>query len=513
MPEKTIKVRVDSGNSKQEINELNNSMKNLGAQADKAGGRLGGMSRNAGQAGIQIQQFVGQVQGGQSAMLALSQQAADLGIVLGAPLVGAVVGLSASFAGLLIPSLLEADDALEKYTEAQKEAQKELNSFIESTDQASKNEAILAATSRLNNEYDELQKKIEAARAEQEAITQQIGTASETAVGRLTARFESLNTSIEENEKRQAILSQRIEETFLQGLPEASDKIGEANTRLNAFVNALTVKTETLGLTQRELALYTAQQLGATQADIQAINQKYDLIDAYNLQIDAEKKLLAEKKLAQTFAESVIGRGQSESERFANELVKLDELRAQGLISQQTYDEAIVASVTARADQIEAQNQRTQQLENNYKNILINTAVAALNLTKNNNKKMTKEQKKQAKQSVYINTAAAIARAYGENNFYVASAMAVFLAAMQLRQINAIETASGGGGGDAGAPQIAAQPAQQQQQSSTFEILGLDTLIGELRESNGVLSTDAVANMFESFRQAGQNGANTSLGG
>ena len=45
---------------------------------------MAGMGRGAGQAGIQIQQFVGQVQGGQSAMLALSQQGADLGIVLGA---------------------------------------------------------------------------------------------------------------------------------------------------------------------------------------------------------------------------------------------------------------------------------------------------------------------------------------------------------------------------------------------------------------------------------------------
>ena len=34
---------------------------------------MAGMGRGAGQAGIQFQQFIGQVQGGQSAMLALSQ--------------------------------------------------------------------------------------------------------------------------------------------------------------------------------------------------------------------------------------------------------------------------------------------------------------------------------------------------------------------------------------------------------------------------------------------------------
>ena len=46
---------------------------------------VSGIGRSAGMAGIQLQQFVGQVQGGQSAMLALSQQSADLGFVHGAP--------------------------------------------------------------------------------------------------------------------------------------------------------------------------------------------------------------------------------------------------------------------------------------------------------------------------------------------------------------------------------------------------------------------------------------------
>ena len=98
-------------------------------QADKAAGMLdvrmtktaksvkaanqsmGNLSRKAGQAGIQIQQLVGQVQAGTSPFVALSQQGADLGIVLGAPLVGAIVGIGAVIAGNLIPSLFESTDA------------------------------------------------------------------------------------------------------------------------------------------------------------------------------------------------------------------------------------------------------------------------------------------------------------------------------------------------------------------------------------------------------------------
>lgn len=86
------------------------------AKSVKSG--LSGVGRGAGQAGIQLQQFIGQVQGGQSAMLALSQQSADLGFVLGAPLLGAVVGISASIAGILLPSLLNSKTGAKKLEEA-----------------------------------------------------------------------------------------------------------------------------------------------------------------------------------------------------------------------------------------------------------------------------------------------------------------------------------------------------------------------------------------------------------
>ncbi|WP_441258078.1 hypothetical protein ACS18Q_17210 [Vibrio sp. Vf1514] len=79
---------------------------------------LAGMGRGAGQAGIQFQQLIGQIQGGQDVMLALSQQSADLGFVLGAPLLGAVVGIGASLAGMLLPNLFESKDAMKLLEDA-----------------------------------------------------------------------------------------------------------------------------------------------------------------------------------------------------------------------------------------------------------------------------------------------------------------------------------------------------------------------------------------------------------
>lgn len=104
------------------IDKTANSFKKLDTQVTKTSsavnGAISGMGRSAGMAGIQIQQFVGQIQGGQNAMVALSQQSADLGFVLGAPLVGAVVGISASLVGILLPSLFDSEDGLKELEKA-----------------------------------------------------------------------------------------------------------------------------------------------------------------------------------------------------------------------------------------------------------------------------------------------------------------------------------------------------------------------------------------------------------
>ncbi|MBY7923711.1 hypothetical protein KW453_15735 [Vibrio fluvialis] len=104
------------------LDSTKGKMSGLDAQVSKTSkavnSGLTSVGRSAGQAGIQIQQFIGQIQGGQSAMLALSQQSADLGFVLGAPLLGAVVGIGASLAGMLLPNLFESEDAMKLLEDA-----------------------------------------------------------------------------------------------------------------------------------------------------------------------------------------------------------------------------------------------------------------------------------------------------------------------------------------------------------------------------------------------------------
>ncbi|EHV5556844.1 hypothetical protein K0W35_003524 [Vibrio parahaemolyticus] len=116
---KLQKMSVQLESTKKRTIELSKA-----AAAVKSG--LSGMSGNAGQAGIQLQQFIGQIQGGQDAMLAFSQQAADIGFVLGVPLLGAVVSIAASIAGILLPNLLSSTDALEEVEKATKRVEASL---------------------------------------------------------------------------------------------------------------------------------------------------------------------------------------------------------------------------------------------------------------------------------------------------------------------------------------------------------------------------------------------------
>ncbi len=104
-----------------EVEKGYNRFEKMGKAAEgaevKTNKALGTIGKSAGQAGIQVQQFVGQVQMGTSPLVAFSQQAADLGIVLGLPLLGAITGIAASIGTVLLPSLFDAEDATDKLKE------------------------------------------------------------------------------------------------------------------------------------------------------------------------------------------------------------------------------------------------------------------------------------------------------------------------------------------------------------------------------------------------------------
>ncbi len=86
-------------------------------QASKSSGSVGNFGRTAGMAGIQIEQMAGQMALGVNPMRALGVQAADLGFILGVPLLGAVIGIGAAIGSVLMPQTSRAKTSIEELQE------------------------------------------------------------------------------------------------------------------------------------------------------------------------------------------------------------------------------------------------------------------------------------------------------------------------------------------------------------------------------------------------------------
>lgn len=118
------KITAVAGKIERQFKGIESSSKEAGTamgttknSAKQAANSYNSLGSKAGRAGIQIQQLTGQVQGGVNPMIALSQQAADLGIVLGAPLLGVIASMGAALAITLLPNAFNAKTALEQLEE------------------------------------------------------------------------------------------------------------------------------------------------------------------------------------------------------------------------------------------------------------------------------------------------------------------------------------------------------------------------------------------------------------
>ena len=272
-----ITIRLTAKNdAKPVLHDFNNQLKqtqktakDTGVAAQVMGSKFTGMGRNAGMAGIQVQQLVGQIQGGTNPMLALSQQAADFGFVLGAPLVGAVAGLAASLAMVLLPSLFDTAGGIEKV----RGLMEELNDDI--TDLTA---AQLAERTRLIDE------DIANARRLVEELEKS-----------KTDEIAGFQFTVPENEL-QTIQAQI--DTYLQKIDqlEASKKslngtTGDEISELQKLINATQTQAETLGMTNTQLLIYRARQMGASEADIERLQTLGMTIEAYEAQLEKEKEI------------------------------------------------------------------------------------------------------------------------------------------------------------------------------------------------------------------------------
>lgn len=232
------------------------------------GDQMGSLGRKAGQAGIQIQQFAGQVQMGTSVTTALSQQAADLGFVLGFPLLGAVTGLAAGLAGPLLMSLTDIGGAVD-------ELEEELDDLV------SKYNELSGA----QKAYAELE--IKGRIKETEAAMVDLG---EEAKG-LKSRLNLILTSDARNETEEELAKVNAQlELGKQKIKEYKDQLDGSSESTADLIKQLRIERDELGKTARQVAILKAEREGATTAQIKEINLLYDQIEAQQKIDDQNKK-------------------------------------------------------------------------------------------------------------------------------------------------------------------------------------------------------------------------------
>lgn len=289
--------------------DTDTSVGKTNAAMKKSGSSFQSIGKSAGAAGIQIQQLVGQIQGGQNVFNALSAQAADLGIVLGAPLVGAVAGLGAAFAGILLPSLFDTEDKTQDLIDKLRElAEVQVLSAEEAKllaqEEGKKSEELYESIKATEKQIAADKKAL---KSEQDRLTL-IGQ-TQWARSRIGKTIRELNESIVEEEAKLKDLNNQYEKSekaldlynsMVDGSIEQTNKQAE---EINALVSAFEAQADAIGKTDRELAIKAATEKGATEAQLEAINTAFGAIEAEEAR--AEAVVEARKKAAQAIKDEM----------------------------------------------------------------------------------------------------------------------------------------------------------------------------------------------------------------
>ena len=280
-----VRLTAEAGDLRSELRDVEQRLSSLNRAAAKAAKGtqqlqasskgvsrgIGGIGRSAGQASIQMQQLVGQIQGGVNPSVALSQQAADLGFVLGVPLLGAVTAIAAGLAGPFIDALMGG-----------KQAMQELNEEIDGVFGSLKNATPAVKQFRLLTLKNEAAEAATALRESQQALDDESKSifTSQEQITQLTARRD-------------------LEQAKLKVIIEQIAKLtGVRNEEQSAVDNTIKKLEEQLALTGASsiaILKYRLANMGATASEIQRAVALQKSIDAIEEKSAADKKAAAEK--------------------------------------------------------------------------------------------------------------------------------------------------------------------------------------------------------------------------
>lgn len=259
-----LAIEVDSSQAvaaAKNLDGLSVSAGKADTQAKAAGNGMAGFGKKAGAAGIQIQQFVGQVQGGVSATTALSMQAADLGIVLGFPLLGAVAGITSALAGPFISALFDSSAEAEKLSDKLDEVRNSLLS-VQIAEFAVLIDTQQAKLKDLNAQWDEYERLGVTNTKTANDLANSIDTETEV-LDELLSRRDKLK-----NDNYESIFEKEIE--LVKERQKAEEELARAQGQYNSLITGLVASR----FSEEEMA---AQSLATTMQQVQALRDQ-DLI-------------------------------------------------------------------------------------------------------------------------------------------------------------------------------------------------------------------------------------------
>jgi hypothetical protein len=370
------------------------------AASNAAAKNTGQLGRKAGMAGIQLEQFVGSVQGGQDAMRAFSFQATDMGIVLGAPLIGAAIGLGAALVSVLIPALSGGADKVEDLIE-------KLNTLAETSLLTADQAEFLAAQEKKSQKEKaktiaKLEKEIKAKEKSIATDQKSIETANQLLKlrkGQSVAEEKSqLTNSIKKTSESllqlKATLSlANIEFDNSSVKMQSYDLIMKGNTNrtgdqseaVKKLITALNDQLRVTGKNERELLDMTLTRAKATDSEREAALAKYDLIKAKEEDIASTKKSKDEEDKLLASMIAVHASYKQQAAQLELNSKQLDEYNARKRLGLRS-DEQIPALIQDEINALEAlrvkkaemmdQDKANQALEKEFKSIKVDQGLS-----------------------------------------------------------------------------------------------------------------------------------------
>ena len=226
---------------------------------------LEGIGSRAAAVGTNFSQFVGQVQGGQSALLAFSQQIQDIGYQLGVPLVGAVLSVAAAIGISLVAALNDAKEAGKTLPDELTKRLDEIKKGFQETDKESRRAFAQVELGKLNTELNAITNRINTLKSAQQTYFQLATKGSDAARN----DYKRVGDEIAELEKKLGPLATLQEKVRLETLgidqdwKSTGDEVDKSATAAERFLSQIELSTTKLNEGEEAaLRLAAAQAIG-----------------------------------------------------------------------------------------------------------------------------------------------------------------------------------------------------------------------------------------------------------